>query len=99
VLVRALGLPAQVSLLLPLVRGQAQAADQRALPRPGLAQVQQRVLAQARAPQAPWPLVPAAGVAPRRVLAPRLALALLRLVRVRRVPGQVRVRRAHQCQA
>ena len=66
VLVRAPGLPAQVSLLLPLVRGQAQAA---------------------------------AGVAPQRVLAPRLVLALLRLVRVRRVPGQVRVRRAHQCQA
>jgi hypothetical protein len=99
-LLRAPGLPAQVSLLLPLVRGQAQAAaDQRALPRLGLARAQQRVLAEARAPQAPRPLVPAAGVAPRRVLAPRLALALLRLVRVRRVPGQVRVRRAHQCQA
>ena len=104
-LVRAPGPPA----LLPRVRGQAQAAprqlpaaaDQRALPRLGLAQAQQRVLAEAQVPQAPRPLVPEAGAAPRRVLVPRLVLALLRLVRVRarRVPGQGCARREHLSRA
>lgn len=108
-LVRGPGLPAPA--LLPRVRGRAQAAarqlpaaaDQRALPRLGLAQAQQRVLVQAQVPQAPRPLVQAAGAAPRRVLALRLVLALPRLVRVRvrarRVPGQGCARREHRSRA
>jgi hypothetical protein len=83
------------------------AAGRRALPRLGLAQAQERVLAQARVPR---PLVPPMGVAPRRVrvlallplpLVPLVlvqVLALL-LVRARRVPGQGYARREHLSRA
>jgi hypothetical protein len=109
--VRAPRLPAPG--LLPWVRGQAQvspgqppaAVARRALLRLGLARAQQRVLAQARVPQAPRPLVPAAEVAQRQVLALalvrglQLVLALLQLVRARRVPGQGCARREHRSRA
>jgi len=105
--VRAPRLPAPG--LLPWVRGQAQVspgqpavAERRALPRLGLARAQRRVLAQARVPRAPRPLVPAAGVALRRVL----ALALVRglqlappRVRAQRVPGQGCARLEHRFRA
>ena len=105
---RAPGLPAPA--LLPWVRGQAQvspgqppaAVARRALPRLGSARAQQRAQAQARVPQAPRPLVPAAGVAQRQVL----ALALVRglqlappRVRARRVPGQGCARLEHRFRA
>ena len=97
-LVRTPGLPAPALLL--RVRGQLPAAaERRALLRLGSAQAQQQVLAQARVTQAPRPLVPAAGVALRRVLALQLVLALLRLVRARRVPGQGCARREHRSRA
>ena len=86
------------------------AAGRRALPRLGLAQAQQRVLAQARVPR---PLVPPMGVAPRRVrvlallplpLVPLVPLVLVQvlallLVRARRVPGQGYARREHLSRA
>jgi hypothetical protein len=110
-LVRAPGLPAPVLLLLRRVQGQAQASPgqplpavaavaaegRRALPRPGLAQAQRQVPAQARVPRAPRPLVPPAGGAPRRVRALRV-LQLVR-VRARRLPGQARARREHRSRA
>ena len=96
--------------LLPWVRGQAQvspgqpaaAVARRALPRLGLARAQRRVLAQARVPQAPRPLVPAAGVALRQVLALALVRGLLLApprVWARRVPGQGCARREHRSRA
>jgi len=106
-LVRAPGLPAQA--LLPRVRGQAQvspgqppaAAARRALLRLGSVQAQQQVLAQAQVPQAPRPLVQAAGVAPRPVLPLVQALRVLQLaqLRARRAPGQGCARREHRSRA